>query len=293
MLKQRQGSNARRRSTMFGGWMGLISTYFAFEVEPLGAHPIIHIGPLSINNSTLTGVIFGALLISLLWAAARASKLWPKSRLAFYVETLVELVLDLITELFGEHKVARRFFPFLITLFLFILVCNLSGLLPGFGTVQYNGESLFRSWTTDLNSTAALAVLTMAIVQVYAVRTIGAKGYFQHFFTHQPWKPLNLFVGILDVFGEIMRLVTLALRLFGVIYGGEALLFAIAAVAGNAGPVAMIPIMFLEIFFCFVQAYLFMMLSASYLVMSTSMHDKEESHEHEAVATSVPQGARA
>jgi len=72
-----------------------------------------------------------------------------------------------------------------------------------------------------------------------------------------------------------MRLVTLALRLFGVIYGGEALLFAIAAVGGNLGWLTMLPIMFLEIFFCFVQAYLFMMLSASYLVMSTSMHEQE------------------
>lgn len=273
--------------------MGLISPYFAFEVEPLGAHPVINIGPLSINNSTLTGLLVGVFLIIFLGAAARTSKIWPKRRLAFNVETLVELVLDMITELFGDRKTARRFFPFLISLFLFILVSNLSGLLPGFGTLQYNGESLLRSWTTDLNSTAALAVLTMSVVQVYAVRTIGFKGYFQHFFTHQPWKPLNLFVGFLDVFGEIMRLVTLALRLFGVIYGGEALLFAIAAVAGNFGPVAMVPIMFLEIFFCFVQAYLFMMLSASYLVMSTSMHGKEEAEAHEEVKAAMPQGARA
>ncbi|HLY67511.1 MAG TPA: F0F1 ATP synthase subunit A, partial [Chloroflexota bacterium] len=135
--------------------------------------------------------------------------------------------------------------------------------------------SLFRAWTTDLNSTAALAVLTMTVVQVHAVRTVGAKGYFQHFFTHQPWKPLNLFVGLLDVFGEVMRLVTLALRLFGVIYGGEALLFAIGAVGGSFGWLTMLPIMFLEIFFCFVQAYLFMMLASSYLVMSTSMHEQE------------------
>jgi F0F1-type ATP synthase membrane subunit a len=137
-----------------------------------------------------------------------------------------------------------------------------------------------------LNSTAALAVFTMAVVEIHAIRTIGVKGYFQHFFTHQPWKPMNLFVGLLDVFGEVMRLVTLMLRLFGVIYGGEALLFAIAATTGNFGWAGMLPIYFLEIFFCFVQAYLFMMLSASYLVMSTSMHDQESHSDGVAAVTS-------
>jgi F-type H+-transporting ATPase subunit a len=177
---------------------------------------------------------------------------------------LVELMRGMIGELFGNEKMTARYFPLLITLFIFILTCNLTGLLPGIQTITYHHTALFRAWTTDLNSTAALAVLTMAIVQVHALRAIGAKGYFQHFFTHQPWKPLNLFVGFLDVFGEVMRLVTLALRLFGVIYGGEALLFAIGAVGGNLGWLTMFPIMFLEIFFCFVQ------------VMSTSLHDQEE-----------------
>ena len=253
----------------------MVMPFFGFEVEPLGAQPLFKLGPLAITNTILTGVIVAVLLVIVLGVAAWASQLWPKSKLAFWVESLVELMRGMISDLFGDQKLADRYFPLLISLFLFILVSNLTGLLPGIQTLTYHHTSLLRAWTSDLNSTAALAVLTMAVVEVHAVRTIGFKGYFQHFFTHQPWKPLNLFVGFLDVFGEIMRLVTLMLRLFGVIYGGEALLFAIGAVGGNLGWLTMLPIMFLEIFFCFVQAYLFMMLSASYLLMSTSMHDQE------------------
>jgi F-type H+-transporting ATPase subunit a len=253
---------------------------FGFEVEPLGAQPLFNLGPLTITNTMLTGVLVALVLLTTFIIAARKSGLHPVSKLAFYIESLVEVVFDLIEELFGDREKARRYFPLLLSLFVFILVCNISGILPGIQSITYfhNGEhtSLFRAWTTDLNSTAALAVLTMAVVEIHAIREIGAKGYFQHFFTHQPWKPMNLFVGFLDVFGEIMRLVTLMLRLFGVIYGGEALLFAIAATTGNFAWAGMLPIYFLEIFFCFVQAYLFMMLSASYLVMSTSMHDQEE-----------------
>jgi F0F1-type ATP synthase membrane subunit a len=81
--------------------------------------------------------------------------------------------------------------------------------------------------------------------------------------------------------------VTLSLRLFGVIYGGEALLSAIASLAGNFGWAATLPVMFLEIFVSLVQAYLFMMLTASYIVMSTS-HGETESHE-----LAAPAGAKA
>ena len=84
--------------------------------------------------------------------------------------------------------------------------------------------------------------------------------------------------GLNEIFGEVLRLVTLSLRLFGVIYGGEALLHAISALAGNFAWAAALPIFFLEIFFSLVQAYLFMMLTATYLVMSTSNEGESSSH---------------
>jgi len=66
--------------------------------------------------------------------------------------------------------------------------------------------------------------------------------------------------------------------LFGVIYGGEALLFAISALAGNFGWAATLPVIFLEVFVSLIQAYLFMMLTASYIVMSTSHGEQSEAH---------------
>ncbi|MBX4188816.1 F0F1 ATP synthase subunit A [Candidatus Saccharibacteria bacterium] len=250
---------------------------FGFEIEPLGAQPVFQLGPLSITNSMVFGLVIAFLLVSVLLAAARTSQLRPKSRLAFWSESLVELMLGLVTESFGDRKKAMKHFPMLLTLFIFILACNLSGLLPGIGTITYNGVGVFRAWTTDLNATAAMALLTMTVVQVHAVRTIGGKGYFHHYFTHEWWKPQNFLIGGLEVYSEFLRLITLALRLFGVIYGGEALLAAIGTLAGNFGWAAMVPITLLEIFFCIIQAYLFMMLSTTYLVMSTSQH--ESGHE--------------
>ena len=265
-----------------------------FVAAPLAPDTLFRIGPMPITNSMFTGLILLALVSCFFYAAARASQLWPKSRLAFYTETVVDLVYGMLLESFGDDKKTRRHFPLLFSLLVFILVCNLSGLLPGIETIQYHsGEgyvSLFRSWTTDLNATLALAVLALATVHYYAVKEIGVKGYARHFFSGNLLSPMTWFIGLNELFGEILRLVTLSLRLFGVIYGGEALLFAITALAGNFGWAASLPIMFLEIFVCLVQAYLFMMLTTSYIVMSTTHGGDEEEH---ASSPAVAKGAKA
>ncbi|MBI2285727.1 F0F1 ATP synthase subunit A [Candidatus Saccharibacteria bacterium] len=247
--------------------------------EALAAEKLFDVGPLPFTNSMLFGILMAVLVLGLFGFVARISQLWPKNRLAYWFESLTELVMGMIIETFGsDRKRALRHFPLLITLFVFILASNLSGLLPGVGTITYNDTQLFRAWTTDLNSTLAMATLALATVHIYAVKEIGGFGYFRHFFSGNLKNPMNIFIGLNELFGEVLRLVTLSLRLFGVIYGGEALLFAIGTLAGNFAWAATLPIMFLEIFVAFVQAYLFMMLTASYLMMSTTHNESSENH---------------
>lgn len=255
----------------------MLGVIFGSANEPLAAETLFNFGPLPVTNTMFFGVIMAGLVLLLFGLAARASQLWPKNRLAFWFESLTDLVMGLIVDIFnGDRKSAMKHFPLLITLFVFILACNLSGLIPGVGTITYEGTALLRAWTTDLNSTLAMAVLALATVHIYAISQIGGGGYFRHFFSGNLKNPLNIFIGLNELFGEILRLVTLSLRLFGVIYGGEALLFAISALAGNFAWAATVPIMFLEIFVAFVQAYLFMMLTASYLVMAVSHNEVSE-----------------
>lgn len=254
--------------------------------EPLAAEKLFNLGPLPITNSMVYGVFTAIIIVSLFVLAARGSQLWPKTKLAYYVETFIDLIFGLIIDSFGDRKQAAKHFPLVFSLFVFILAGNLSGLIPGVGTLTYNvhGEhiSFLRAWTTDLNSTFALAVLTIGSVQVYAIRELGIVGHLKHYFNS--WNPMQIFIGANEVFGEVLRLVTLSLRLFGVIYGGEALLHAISVLAGNFGWAATLPIMFLEIFFSLVQAYLFMMLTTTYLVMATSHGDQSESHKQQPAA---------
>ena len=255
--------------------------------EPLAAQKLFTIGPLTFTNSMLLGLVTAVFVLVFFGLAARASQLWPRSRFAFYTESFVELVFGLMVDSFGDRKKAAKHFPLLITLFVLIVVANLSGLLPGIQTITYDVHdsyvSLFRSWTTDLNSTLAMAIVSLSTVHFFAVKEVGGRGYVRHFFSGNLKNPINIFIGLNELFGEVLRLVTLSLRLFGVIYGGEALLFAIAALAGNFGWAATLPIMFLEIFVSLVQAYLFMMLTASYIVMSTTHGEGSEPHSPAAV----------
>jgi F-type H+-transporting ATPase subunit a len=261
----------------------MIGAMAAFTAEPLAPEKLFNIGPLPVTNSMLTGVLSAIFVIALFGLAAKASKLWPKSRFAFAIESLIDFVDGLMAESFGDSKKARKHFPLLWTLLIFILIGNLTGLLPGMESIMYSSGghhvSLFRSWTTDLNSTLAMAVLSLATVHYYAVKQVGLRGYARHFFSGKLTNPLTWFIGINELFSEILRLITLSLRLFGVIYGGETLLSAISALAGNFGWAATLPVIFLEIFVSLIQAYLFMMLTSSYIVMATSHGSEvEESH---------------
>ena len=198
--------------------------------------------------------------------------------------------MGLINDVFGDPKKTAKHFPLLMTLFVFILACNLSGILPGIDTITLGVHGaqvpLLRTFTTDLNSTLGLAILSLGTVQIYAIKELGVIGHIRHYFSGNLLNPINLFIGLNEVFSEVLRLVTLSLRLFGVIYGGEALLSAMLALGGNFGWASSLPIMFLEIFFSLVQAYLFMMLTASYITMATT-HPEESGAKHgEPVAVS-------
>jgi len=252
---------------MLGGFLGLAT-------EPLSAQKIFNIGGFGITNAMFFSVITGAFTVGILLLAARYSQLHPRSRLAYLAELLIDFIWGTAIATFGNRKTALKHLPLLATLFTFILVGNLtgSGLFPGVGTITTTSggitEPLLRPFTTDLNATLAMAILTIGLVQFYALRQLGLRGHLKHYFASPLWNPMNIFIGINEVFGELLRIVTLSMRLFGVIYAGEVLITAVGQLAGNFGWLAMVPTVLLEIFFSVIQAYVFMMLSATYLAVA-------------------------
>ena len=252
---------------------------------PLAAEPVFNVGGFAVTNSMLYGLITGIVVIAIFMYATRRTQLRPKSLFTFTIETVVEFFLGIAQDNFGSRQKALKHLPLLLTLFSFILVANLSGLIPGvsaFYTHTANGDfPILRAFTTDLNGTLALAILTIGTVQFYALKELGFIGHLKHYFTNQPWKPMNFFIGVNEVLGEFIRIMTLSLRLFGVIYAGEVLLHTINQLAGNFGWAATLPIYLLEIFFSLIQAYLFMMLTTVYLSIATAHSEEGPMHEDE------------
>jgi|SRR5581483_3375342 len=261
----------------------MISNLFALETEPLAAQKLFNIGPLAVTNAMLFSSITAIALVIFLLLAARYSSLHPKSRLAYIVELLIDGIWGTAVGAFGDSKTALKHLPLLATLFCFILIGNLSGsgLLPGVGTITaHTGDTttpLLRPFTTDLNATLAMAICTIGLVQFYAIKQKGARGHLKHYFASPLWNPMNLFIGINEVFGELLRIVTLSMRLFGVIYAGEVLISAVGQLSGNLAWLSTVPTVLLEVFFSIIQAYVFMMLSATYLAQAIGdEHDKHE-----------------
>lgn len=226
----------------------------------LVADPVLHLGPLVLTNSLLAGLV-GSLFILVLFIAARRSNA---------VEAICEALLGLIEQVTHNRAKALRFFPLLMTLFLFILVNNWLGLLPGVGSITiaspHGPVPLFRAATADLNTTLALAVISVVMTQVYAVRELGVAAHLKKYIS---LNPVLLFVGLLEFFAEFSKMISFSFRLFGNIFAGEVLLVVIAYLAPALAP---LPFFFLELFVGLVQALVFTMLSLVFLEIATTAH---------------------
>ncbi|MDQ5972043.1 MAG: F-type H+-transporting ATPase subunit a [Patescibacteria group bacterium] len=249
----------------------------------LKAEPLFHIGPLEVTNAMLYGFICSALLVVLMIAAARKITVRPQKG---FFRNLVDYVADFVVTLlegpFGNRETAARFAPYFGVYFFFIIFSNLLGPLPVVGEAITFGESpLFRPFTADLNGTIALAVIAILMVQYLSIKEQGAKKHLQHYFSDKPKNPINLFIGVLEVFGEFTRVISLSLRLFLNTAVGEILIavFTSMVLAGGRTPLAVLPIILFEGLVAFIQAYVFTVLAGTYLGLAIA-HAHGDSHDN-------------
>ncbi|TAK88910.1 F0F1 ATP synthase subunit A [Patescibacteria group bacterium] len=230
----------------------------------LAPEPIAHIGSFVVTNSMLTAVITTVLIGGGMVYAARQIKLHPAGGFAGAIEALIETLLDQMVGVFGSRQRALQYFPFLATIFLFILGNNWFAQLPGFNTITIGEVPLFRAVTADLSATIALALISVILTQVYAIRELGVIGNLRRYFSSNPM--MNI-LGVQEIILESTRVISFSFRLFGNIFAGEVLLIVISALLPLLGPT---PFWGLEIFVGFIQALVFTMLTMVFIAMSTS-----------------------
>ncbi len=234
----------------------------------LAAETIAHIGSLPITNSLLMTWVVMAILVVFTIASTRKLSFIPNN-----VQSIMEIVLEGLYSFFstvvGRH--VKMIFPLVASLFLFIIVSNWSGLLPGVGTIGFTEHEefvpLLRGPTADLNMTIALAIIAVIAMQYFGFKTLGMK--YGHRFINIK-NPILGFVGFLEIISDLSKVISFAFRLFGNIFAGEVLLAVMAFLMPFIAPM---PFLMLELFVGFIQALVFSTLTSVFINVALA-HDE-------------------
>jgi F-type H+-transporting ATPase subunit a len=232
--------------------------------------PMIYFHP-SISSTILTMWIVMALILFLGILATRRMKSIP-GRLQNGVEWAYEFGRDFAVGMGGEG--ARRYYPIFAAFFILILFSNWSGLVPPIGKMPQ-----LRAPTSDVNITIGLALTSFVLFQGEGFHRLGVRGYLSKFFPLGEFRKgigagiLAMYVGIIELFLEFVKPVTLAMRLFGNIYGGEVALAVISALTLAVVPVALYG---LEALLNVIQALIFSVLTLMFILIAIEGHGSEE-----------------
>lgn len=266
-------------------------TFLAVEDTPhvsLPAEALFEVGGFPVLNSLVMGVFGYGATIALLWFVASRVKKDKKNRFVSLVQWVFEGLYSTIEQVMGDKKLARRLAPLAITLFFFIVINYWMGILPIVGPVDVDGIPVFRPLIADLNTTFALAIITMVMAQVYAVKVHGFGGNLARYFRNPIKDPFGSFEGILELVAEFSRLAGLSLRLFGNVFAGEVLLMMIAFMTVFFAPLALPPFYIFEIFIGTIQAYIFFMLTVVFISIGLAPHGGHDHKEHTAEEYTEP-----
>lgn len=296
----------------------------------ISAEKIFDFFGLSISNSIFTSLIVSFFLIGFAVIFKLKFKKTDKpSKFQNFVEMIVEALYNFVYSITENQKKTLLFFPLIATFFIFIIMNNYVGLIPGVGSILIKEKEskietpvvneqqaaasevtehveeptdhveepavqestasevgkpeetevshdkfvpIFRAATADLNTTLALAIISVLLTQIFGISHLGLS-YFKKFIDFS--NPINFFVGILETVLEFAKIISFAFRLFGNIFAGEVLLSVMTYLIAVLVPA---PFYALELFVGFIQALVFSMLSLIFFNLATKGHH-EESHE--------------
>ena len=324
------------------GFLGSPIAHIQLPAEPVIPDPLVEtdtafVGDITITNTMVATWAAIILLVIVSVLVSRNVSIVP-GRLQGAIEMVFEFFLGIGESIAGEH--ARRFFPLVMTIFLFIIVNNWIGILPGFGSIGwvespndaihhaeekaekagehvdlanvdlqvFEGKSGFvllppgsvdnhitaeeyehgegydkdsqtpgvlipylRSANTDINTPLALALIAMIAIHWWGLSTLGVFGHVGKYFNFRQG-PIMLIVGLLEIIGELARIVSFTFRLFGNIFAGEMLLIIMAFLLPVIG---LIPFLGLELFVGFMQAVVFSVLTLVFASIAVVSHNGE------------------
>ena len=190
-----------------------------------------------------------------------------------------EYTLDMMESMLGSRRLAIRFFPLVMTIFLFILAANMFHFLPFISVVSVgdghgHAAHLLRAPNTDLNLPLALAIISFLVIEITGILTLGVLKYGSKFVNFKAGL-VGFLVGIVELIGNLARLISLSFRLFGNIFAGEVLLLVIASFLPLIAP---LPFLLFEVFIGFLQAAIFALLTLAFIRLAIEEPHAGEAH---------------
>lgn len=236
---------------------------------------IFHVGGLPVTNSMTSTWLAIILVVGFVFFLKKHLHIRSKSKVQACFEVIIEGVVGLLDQITNNRERSEKLFSIIGSIFLFFLLLNLITLIPGLTSLTLNGVALFRTATTDFNTTLALAMLVVLISQLASVKS---KGFFGHLGQYIQFKKvflgfkegigqgfiaiINFAMGLLDIVGEFAKIISLSLRLFGNIFAGEVLMIVMMSFLSFIAPSLLLVQTLLV---GGLQAMVFAVLSAVYL----------------------------
>lgn len=252
----------------------LIQTAHASEGISVHLDPVIvtHVAGVPITATLLTVWVTMILLATLAYFGGKNPTLVP-SKLQSAFEVLIGGAYDYIEGVLGDKQRTRTYFPIIMTIFLFVLVMNWVGLLPGVTSIGYwvgHGSEahlvpFFYPPGTDLNITIAFALVAFFTIEIAGIAAMGIWKYGGKFINFS--SPLAFIIGLIELLSELARLIAFSFRLFGNIFAGKVLLLVVMFLATPY--VLPVPLMAYELFVGFIQAFIFAILTLYFIKLAT------------------------
>jgi len=242
----------------------------------LAAERVGSVFGIPITNTLVAAWVVMIVLISTAFLVGRKAQMIP-GRVQSFFEMLFEFVLDYMQQTLGTRELAVRFFPLIVTIFLFVFTSNLFDFVPLFGSIGVYQHGvlvpLLRPVNTDLNVTLALAIIVFLVIEISGILSLGLLKYGSKFVNFKTGA-MGFVVGLLEIIGNLARLVSFSFRLFGNIFAGEVLIAVISSFLPYLLPV---PLMLFETFVGLLQAAIFALLTLVFIKLSI-MEPHGEAH---------------
>jgi F-type H+-transporting ATPase subunit a len=263
----------------------------------LPSEPVLHISHFAVTNSLIASWLTMIVLVGLSILLTRKMKLIPGKRQAM-AEAIVEGLLSFVESVAGK-KHARMLFPGVATIFIYVITNAYLALFPFFGSIgviEHDGKfaPLFRAANTDVNVPLSIAIMSFIFVESWGMRALGVSHYIGEFVNVrqmvQGFKELltgkigqavmniafgfiNLFVGVLEIFSHLIRMLSFTFRLFGNMTAGEILILVSCFLIPL---VFTIPFYGLELLIGLIQALIFSGLTLVFGTIAVSPHEESE-----------------